>query len=43
MITGPYLVLAVLLAYFALLVLVAEWATRRVKTGAGGRMGHATR
>lgn len=32
MITGPYLILAVLLAYFALLVLVAEWATRRVKT-----------
>jgi len=32
MIHGPYLVLAVLAAYFALLVLVAEWATRRVKT-----------
>ncbi|MEY3712291.1 MAG: hypothetical protein RL104_1074 [Bacteroidota bacterium] len=29
MIHGPYLVLAVLAAYFLLLVLVAEWATRR--------------
>ena len=29
MMNGPYLVLAVLAGYFALLVVVAEWATRQ--------------